>query len=419
MIWLLGGYMWLVVHRPFEIYPTLGAIQFERGYMLLTMLVWLLSPNKGLAVNRIHAAVGFFSFALVLAWVSSPYADQASCSLTVENYAKVVVFYVLVVTTVRDDKGLRQLVFLFLTATGLYMLHSLWEYLHGKAEYRMSITRMIGVDLTFSDPNAFASTLLYTMPLLVPFWREQPRRVPRWFILGYGLCAAGCILLTGSRTGFVGLCLFLAIVVVWTARNKLQAVAIGGFIGLLAFAVLSVALSAELQGRYLTLVDSSAGPENAAVSASGRLEGFLWGMKVWQASPLLGHGPASFAFVTGRGGQAHNLYGQVMSEMGLLGASGLLAIVSCFLLNWWESRRLARMTDTAETDITLQIAQAVGVNLILLLVMGWAGHNLFRYNWLWFATFSAISVHCMRSRLAAQAQVEWRPAEQGQLGWQA
>lgn len=420
MIWLLGGYMWLFVHRPFEIYPTLGAIQFERGYGIFMILVWLVSPNKGLVWNRIHAAVGCFSFALLLAWVTSPYADLPSCALVVENYAKVAIIYVIAVTTVRDEKRLRQLVFLFLTGTGLYMLHSLWEFLHGKAEYRMSITRMIGVDLTFGDPNAFASTLLYTLPLLIPFWREQPRRVPRWFVLGYGGCAAGCILLTGSRTGFVGLCLFMLIVVVWCAKNKYQAVAVTGVLGFLAFAVLSVALSAELQGRYLTLVDASQGPENAAVSASGRLDGFLWGMYVWQRSPLLGFGPASFALSTGRGGQAHNLYGQVMSEMGLVGGLALLAIVACFLFNWRESRRLAVQTGTPETDLTLQIAQAVGVNVLLLLVMGWAGHNLFRYNWLWFAAFSAISVHCMRARLASREQADWHDAAAcGRLGWQA
>src|SRR5665213_2568282 len=98
MIWLLGGYMWMYVHRPFEIYPLLGAIQFERGYMLVMLLVWLVSPNKGLAGNRIHAAVAFFSFGLLLTWVMSPYADEPSCALTVENFAKVAVFYVLVVT---------------------------------------------------------------------------------------------------------------------------------------------------------------------------------------------------------------------------------------------------------------------------------------------------------------------------------
>ena len=35
MIWLLGGYMWLFVHRPFEVWPALGSLQIERGYMFV------------------------------------------------------------------------------------------------------------------------------------------------------------------------------------------------------------------------------------------------------------------------------------------------------------------------------------------------------------------------------------------------
>src|ERR1019366_3132589 len=108
-------------------------------------------------------------------------------------------------------------VFLFLTGTGLYMLHSLWEFMHGRIQWRMGISRMIGVDITYSDPNAFASTLQYTLPLLIPFWREQPRRMPRWFVLGYGVCAVMCILLTGSRAGFVGLCLFSLLLLISSA----------------------------------------------------------------------------------------------------------------------------------------------------------------------------------------------------------
>ena len=417
MIWLLGGYMWLFVHRPFEIYNALGEIQFERGYMLFMMLVWTVAPNKSFVSNRIHVALGFFSIALLLAWVMSPYANKPGCIDTVESYAKVAVFYVLVITTIRDDNQLRLLVFLFLTGTGLYMLHSLWEFMHGRIQWRMGISRMIGVDITYSDPNAFASTLLYTLPMLIPYWREVPRRMPRWFVLGYGVCAVMCILLTGSRTGFVGLCLFSLILLIVSAKNKMQAVAIAGIVGFLGFAILSVALPAELQGRYLTLVDSSQGPANAQQSAEGRLDGFLWGMKVWQQSPLVGHGPASFAFSTGREGQAHNLYGQVMSELGLLGALALLAVVVCFWANWRESRRLAILTGTPNSDMSYQIAQAVGINVVLLLVMGWAGHNLFRYNWQWFASFSAIAVHCMRARLVVREEA-WQAAEYGQLGWQ-
>lgn len=418
MIWLLGGYMWLFVHRPFEIYPALGEVQLERGYGIFMILAWLVSPNKGLIGNRAHVAIGYFSLALLVTWVASPYAGKPICSLTVENYAKVAIFYTLVVTTVRDDKQLRQLVFLFLAATGLYMLHSLWEFLHGRAEYRMSISRMVGVDATYGDPNGFASTLLYTLPFLVPFWRERPRRVPRWFVLGYGLCAVACILLTGSRTGFVGLCLFLVILVVWSAKNKLQAVAVTGVVGFLALAVLSVALPAELQSRYLTLVDASQGPANAQESAAGRLYGLVAGMDAWQRSPLVGHGPASFLFATGGTLQAHNVYGQVMSEMGLLGGLAFLGLVVCFFINWRQACRLALPAGTPETDLTFQVAQAVAVNVLLLLVMGWAGHNLYRYHWLWFTAFGAISVHCLRSRVATQEQPEWQPVECRQLVWQ-
>jgi O-antigen ligase len=403
MVWLLGGYMWLFVHRPFEVWPSLGALQLERGYMLLMLLVWLVVPGKGFMPNRIHAALALFTVVLVAAWVQSPYADMPGCSEAVENVFKVAVFYVLVVTTVRDERSLRLLVLLFLGATALYMAHSILEFINGKYQWRMGIRRMIGVDATFSDPNAFASTLLYTLPLTLPFWTERPRRIPRLVLIGYTLGVVGCILLTGSRAGFMGLCLFTCIVLLMTAKRKGQMVVMGGLAGLVAFAVLSVALPQELQNRYLTLVDSSRGPENARVSASGRLDGFLEGIRVWQEKPLLGHGPASFPYSTGRGGHAHNVYGQVLSELGTLGALAFLFLVYCFIKNWMESRSRLRALgwQPRRPDFASAVSRSIGVTVVLLLVMGWAGHNLYRYNWQWFAAFQAIALHCLRSRAAA------------------
>src|SRR4051794_16703216 len=116
MIWLLGGYIWLFVHRPFEVWYALGEIQLERGYMLFMMLVWLVQPNKGFTPNRIHVAVVAFSFALLAAWVMSPYGSQPGPMDTVETYAKIAVFYVMVVTTVRQASQLRLLVLLFLAS---------------------------------------------------------------------------------------------------------------------------------------------------------------------------------------------------------------------------------------------------------------------------------------------------------------
>jgi hypothetical protein len=49
-------------------------------------------------------------------------------------------------------------------------------------------------------------------------------------------------------------------------------------------------------------------------------------------------------------------------------------------------------------DISYHVCRAVTINMFLMLLMGWAGHNLYRYNWQWFAAFQAIALHCVRAR---------------------
>jgi hypothetical protein len=38
----------------------------------------------------------------------------------------------------------------------------------------------------------------------------------------------------------------------------------------------------------------------------------------------------------------------------------------------------------------------VNLTVLLLLLMGLGGHNLYRYTWLWFGAFQAIALDCMR-----------------------
>ncbi|MFO0881186.1 MAG: O-antigen ligase family protein [Gemmataceae bacterium] len=424
MIWILGGYLWLYVHRPFEVWPALGMLQFERGYMFAMILAWAVTPSKSLAFNRIHLSIAFFTACLLAVWLASPFASKPGTWEVIDNYLKVCVFYFLVITTVREERDLRLLVLLFLAAVGLYMAHSLWEFAHGRYQWRMGTRRMIGVDTTFSDPNAFASTLLYSLPMTLPFWYEQPRRVPRWVLIGFVLGVVLCILLTGSRAAFAGLCLLAMMLFVFSAKHKFQAILSCGALGVAGMFVLLVALPEDLSNRYLTLIDSSRGPQNAAESASGRLDGFVHGIEAWQKSPLLGHGPAAFAYVTNRGGQAHNLYGQVLSEMGLLGAMALALLVGCFWFNWRDACRVvASEGGVRPDDFLYQLSRAISINILLLLVMGWSGHNLFRYNWQWLAAFSGVATFLLLRRQSEAAQYAgWdlpETAEESAVGqWQ-
>ncbi|MGH7170960.1 MAG: O-antigen ligase family protein, partial [Gemmataceae bacterium] len=289
----------------------------------------------------------------------------------------------------------------------LYMAHSFREYLSGRYEYRMGIRRMRGVDSSFGDPNAFASSLLYTVPLALSLLMAKPRKILRLCLVGHLLGVCMCIALTGSRSAFMGMGLCGALTLLVWVRRKALLLVLGCAAGAAALGVATVALPAELQNRYLTIIDSSYGPKNAAESAHSRLEFFLDGCRAWQSSPLIGHGPRSFDFITGHKMGSHNLYGQVLCETGALGALALAAFVVCFLLNWLEIRRYYQGHPQQPRDFVFYLSRNMAILLVLLLLLGCAGHSLYRYNWRWFAAFQIIAVHCVRKR-QQDSQDCWR-----------
>jgi O-antigen ligase len=394
VIYLLIGYMWLFIHRPFEVWPVLGTIRFEMVYVILTCCYWLFFyPKKTWVSNWLNMAFGFFWVVFLLAWQVSPFQEYLRCSLTVENYFKTAVFYVLVMASVRDEKQLKTLTMGFLVVFAIYMTHSLREFYNGRHEFRMGIVRMIGIDESTRDPNTFASSILYSLGLTLAFWREEGDRKQRLFLTYFTGLSVLCIILTGSRSGFIGIICFLLFCFRQLFRKKI----------LLLLVLLSVPLGwsvmpLELQNRFWTLIDPSVGPANARESAEGRTRGFYDGVSLWEQSPLLGFGPGAHGMAMGHGFQAHNLYGQVLGETGTLGALALLGIVVCFFANALVIRGLRRRESTNRGSFPASVSGSVVFTIVLLLIKGNSDHNLYRYTWLWNGAFQAIAVSCMRKR---------------------
>jgi O-antigen ligase len=404
MEWLLGGYIWLFIHRPFEIWPTLGVIQLERAYMLLCILAWVFYPKKCWIRNRLSVAFLFFTAVLVTSWLLSPHGELGV--ETVETQVKIFVFYVLLLTTIRDERSFRRILAIYLGCVALLMLHSLYEYANGRHQFRMGITRMCGMGVSHADPNTFAATLLYSLPLTLPFWRSSDRLSMRALLLGYQGLSLLCIILTGSRGALVGLCCYLCLLVGFSPQRFKLA-----FVFLFLIPLIGISIPGPLQNRFLTIVDPEVGPANAQESASGRWLGFVNGIKLWSERPLTGYGPHSFGTAVGNGFQAHNLYGQTLGELGTLGALGLLAIVAAFAGNALEARRHRHVLPS--TSFVYQTSRAIGFVVVLLLVLGCGSHNLYRFTWVWFGAFQAIALHCLRSPEPAEEAGEPEFALQG------
>ena len=108
----------------------------------------------------------------------------------------------------------------------------------------------------------------------------------------------------------------------------------------------------------------------------------------------------------GHGFQAHNLYGQTLGELGICGGVALAMVVLAFFVNVRRARQIVRRGLPAVGIFPYQVSLAVGTAVVLLLFMGWGGHNLFRYHWLWYGAFQVVALHCLKQEAEAAWQVD-------------
>jgi O-antigen ligase len=219
------------------------------------------------------------------------------------------------------------------------------------------------------------------------------------------MLSVGCVLLTGSRSSFLGLLLWGTFVILRSRRRwwGLWAAAVGA-------PLLFLALPESLQTRFETIVNPEVGPENARVSGEGRLEGLTKGFELLGGYPATGIGPGSWRPATGSKLESHNLYGQVAGEMGLPGILAFGGILTCFWLNLRWMRKAAPRDPAGPQAFEHHLAAAVALSVFLLLFEGNFGHNLFRHNWLWFGGFLVLARHVVSRRTAVPMAATYFPA---------
>ncbi len=396
MIWVLVGYMWLFIHRPFEIWTWLATLRVERVYMLCALVAWLTTAEKQLTENRINFAIVLFAIAMTISSVMCPYQGLGDI-IVYQNWLKYVVFYVLVMTSVKTEKDLKILMTAFVACFFLYLAHSFREYYAGKYVYVMGTKRMIGVDSSMADPNTFGNSIVILLPLLFPLIPLMQKKWHYLFLVVYALLCIRCIQLTGSRSSFLilGASTFFGALI--SKRRLIYVPTL-----CLLCVVIWFSLTENLQNRYRSIFDSSIN-ESANESTQGRVDGFFDGWSNWGESPIWGVGPNCHGFATGKMLLSHCLYGQIPSELGSLGILAFLSLLSCFALNhyqiWQDQKFLERRGRQAEGEYLYQVSRSIMLAVGLLLVFGAGAHNGYRYNWVWFACFQAVTVSLMSEKV--------------------
>ena len=398
MILLLLGYMWLYVHRPFEIWYRLGDIALERTYILTCAVLWLFLHKKS-CIRNINV-LGVFAVTAAILVSNFMATTKIETNLAVEEWLKIIFFTILLMTSIREEMELRVLLLGFTAIIFVYMLHSYYEFKFcGRHVYRMGIARLIGIDEAMSDPNSFGASIVYYLPVLVPVWMTMRGilAIPlRLFVVVSLILAVICITETGSRGAFIGFLLFVALTTAFSKnRWKILLAAV------ILLPIIWVNMDQRLQNRYLSIIDSSKESADAKVSAEGRVQGFKEGIELFRQSPIYGIGPGNTQYVSRSKIQTHNFVGQVAGELGGLGLAAYAFLCFCLTINYFYSRYYWKILTARCPDADpylFQVSQAIFIAMLLLLVMGLGSHNAYRYTWVWYAMFQSMGVVALKKK---------------------
>jgi putative inorganic carbon (HCO3(-)) transporter len=277
----------------------------------------------------------------VLSTLFAQYPESAWQDL--KEYTKNLLMTFVMILLMKDRLKHRYVLVIAAFSIGFYGLKGgLWALTTGGGAFGM----VLGPDRSFlGDNNGLGLALNMTLPMLFFLAREESNVwLRRLFYTVFCFSIIG-VLLTYSRSGFLGL---VAVLFVLVARSKWKVYAIAvALVG-------AVSLGAFLSERWFSRMESISDYEKDD-SAMSRL--YAWGI-AWQIalrSPLVGGGfrvvpqkeswekyAPDYYHRTGLAHNTHSIYFHALAEHGFTGLFVLLALIFSVWLSLRRIRREAR-----------------------------------------------------------------------------
>lgn len=401
--WLMIFYLFFEVVRPADVYPFLSNIRVQLLVMILLIFSAFMTPGRQFISNNVNSYVLLFTASLCLSCVLALNGDIA-WDVTY-NYIKLVILYFLIIYCIKDVFYLKSFVLCFFLLVSLYMALSFREFLLGQHVYDMGVRRMLGWDGQVS-PNRLGMLCVVFLPYSLLMLKKNSyvelvfsncSILPEWAVKLIAktsiLLAIVCILLTNSRSALVLLFVFSLLYLCRHKKKKLIVVSL-----IVIVPLIFNTLPPETQNRYMSILYSSGIKERVRPmsrvdqwtedSAQGRVYGLVRGLELYRQYPLLGVGPGGFQYVSGNNLQAHNLLGQVASEVGTLGLLSFLGLIYSMFRNLSKMKYENEQQDSSLYGCELRIATLDA--LLIMLVGSIFAHTLFFSWWLFLAAFSVL-----------------------------
>lgn len=405
-------YLMLVVMTLLNIpsrVPLLGMIRPTLVFVGLITLV-ILAARSGQGRKDLSGSTRLLNTLIVYIFISLPFVAWPGSVVKhgLDVFVKAVVFFYFTVQLVDTLPRLRSFVAVVVGCQVLRVLEPL--FLHLTTGYWGSyadmgdgyvLERLAGAPNDILNPNGLAFVVLTALPFLYYLIGGLKSRVMKLAVVGLGAALLYALVLTGSRSGMVGLLVIVA-AIIFRSERRTTILVVAAIAGVLLVSV----MTPDMRDRYLSLTSDDT--RNAATT-QGRIQHMLDEVEVASRRPFVGHGlgtsQEALANEAGRYQPSHNLYLEVMIELGMVGLVVYLMFLASIFGNLREIRAslasLARQpaADNGNRPFYARCSGALLVMAVMCMVFSIASYGLSEFYWYLIAGLSVV----LRNLLVAEA----------------
>jgi len=368
------SYLIIMMVRPGIFYPVLGSLRIELLVGVMIIIVMALSPER---LKRIHISTEpinkwmFILFAVMVISMIQAFDFKTSWDWMFE-FSKVFLFFIMIITLIDNERDVEIFLWVFGILTFSIAYDSVYNYIYGdivKSSGGGRIDYAVTSGGMGSGHVALANLTLQGMPILWYLGIYNKKKALKVVATVFFLVCLYSVVISGSRGGFVGLVtLFICLTVFAKRRSPLIVFGILVFVSIPLFSV------SGYMDYISTIFDFD------KLSAGSRITGLRHGIEILVKKPLLGVGPGCYPVARKAwfhwGLWAHNHYGELFGELGLMGAIVWFAFLKSYLQKAWHS-----LKSLGNGSSRKNIFYAILVATFVRLVLGMGTHSVYYFFW--------------------------------------
>ncbi len=384
------GIIFLIKYLPLGVFLTVGfspllPTMVLVGLSFLCAGVFLLHLLRNgefkFAKTPMNAVVIFFVIALLWGCINS--FDTVSSVRQVLVHLSFILFYFVVVNTIRTKKVWLALVKVFLASAFLVGIYGVIQNFTGVSSTESWVDEEMFTDIKvrvysfFNNPNVLGEFLVLTIPLTVALIWNRVKEIHKALFTGVLLVLVACMIFTWSRGAWLGMMIAVAIFLAISDKRWI-------FVGILALLLIPTGL--YLSGNSAIVERILSIGNTADTSTAYRVSIWRASIKMLKDFWLSGIGIGSDAYksvypvyaLTGADFalHSHNLYLQFWVETGVIGIVSLLSLGLGFIKNVFSEEVVKNIKKCDISKLTV----AAGAGFIGFLVQGLTDYVWYNYK---------------------------------------